>query len=117
MNEGRAVSGVSGRQTYTLESIVAGVLEVEGIHVVYLRHVFLPLFELFLVSKDREGTEGARGGPWGGRRRAFGSGFPRHGSDLDPLDMDGGGDEGGRGKVDRVTDRDRSSWSFPHHHG
>ena len=50
VNEGRAVSGASGRQTYTFESIVTGVLEVEGIHVVNLRHVFLPLFELFLVG-------------------------------------------------------------------
>jgi len=55
------------RETYTFESVVAGVLEVGGIHVVDFCHVFLPLFELFLVGQDREGTKGARGELWGGR--------------------------------------------------
>ena len=36
--------------TYTLESVVAGVLKVRDIHVVDFCHVFLPLLELFLVG-------------------------------------------------------------------
>lgn len=41
---------MNGRETYALEGIVAGVLKVKGVHVVDFRHVFLPLFELFLVG-------------------------------------------------------------------
>lgn len=63
------------RETYTLESVVAGVLKVRGIHVVDFRHVSLSLLELFLVGQDGEGAEGARGGLRRGRRggRAVGS--------------------------------------------
>jgi hypothetical protein len=41
---------INASETYTFESIVAGVLEVGGVHVVDFCHVFLPLFELFLVG-------------------------------------------------------------------
>lgn len=94
----RGNRGVSsnGRETYTLESVVAGILEVKNIHVVYLCHVFLPLFELLLVGKDGKGAERMWGELGGGSRRdrAVRGGFLNHDpSGPCPLDTDERGDE------------------------
>ena len=48
--EAMRLRGTSGRVTYALESVVAGVFQVEGVHVVDLRHVFLSLFEFLFVG-------------------------------------------------------------------
>lgn len=112
----RGLRAVDVRETYTLESVVAGVLEFGGVHVVYLRHVFFSLLELFLVCKNREWTEGTwrRLRERRRRGRAVGSGFLSHGPDPNRLDMDEGEMKGRRTKRDS-TRLSSTKWVSPRH--